>query len=328
MISRSFPGRAFLLAAFFFVWCVCPARSAAFPLVRGNALYVGKYQRDGQAGSVLLYLGAPQGFLLREEIVLPGGKTSSWETTGKWHQIRGGAFVQLTNDSGFYRLINVGGSGDLYLGMQLPTGMQITATLRPRYETPPEYEVSGELRLSGAKILFDDAASGVTYTVRADDVVTQFLQRNAAENTAVLPVGARIVPAVGGNDLPAVRVKKLWITSLEKNREYDIAGYFLDAIADKRWKVTRLGDEYPQATYLLSFVPDQGKTGGRLELFDGGRYITGTYTLHEANLSLSADTADIRFSDLLRYTRSWELAGEVLELWHGKRLLALLEKVR
>ena len=109
-----------------------PALGANFPPLHDSMVYAGEFEHGEYIYSVLLVLGKDQKFLLKEHFALPNGKYSEWEATGKWHQIRKGAFLQLSNQDGLQRLVNVGGSGNLYLGMQWPAGSQITVILRPK----------------------------------------------------------------------------------------------------------------------------------------------------------------------------------------------------
>lgn len=104
---------AFLACAFF----AFPAKGAQSPSLGGPAVYMGEYDKKKATARVFLYLGENNNFLLCEEIAGSGTGNYSWEITGTWHQIRNNAFIQLTN-SGLRRLLNVGGTGDLYLGVQ------------------------------------------------------------------------------------------------------------------------------------------------------------------------------------------------------------------
>ena len=108
------------------------AWGAMFPVLSGPQAYIGESKQENEAYTVLMILNKDQNFLLQERFVLPNGKISSWEIVGKWTQVRGGSFLQLSNASHFSRQINVGGTGNLYMGIQLPTGSLVTVPLRPQ----------------------------------------------------------------------------------------------------------------------------------------------------------------------------------------------------
>lgn len=257
------PRRAAFLLAGLFILAAPQACGAAFPVLKAPALYAGEYRQGGGVYHVLLYLGEKHAFVMREKPALPGAGETGWEETGAWYQIRGGAFLQLTGSSGFHRLINVGGKGNLYLGVLNPEGEQLSVTLRPG----------------------------------------DFLREDLRQS----------LPA--GKEDPAVYTP----------------GYFLDAVAEKRWKVTRIGTVDEKAfpgVYSLTFLAAKGKAGGKVEIFDGARPVSGTYALHENSLGLEAPVGDERLARIIRGTRSWRLVGEVLELRDENGALALLERMR
>jgi len=250
------------LAAFFSL--AGPARGADFPPLFGPAAYRGDFVYEGSAYSVLLILGENQKFLLKEDFVLPNGKHSGWEVTGKWHQIRNKAFLQLSRQDGFLRLANVGSSGNMYLGILLPGGPLTTISLR-------------------AKSLGEYAEE---------------LERLATDSA--------------NPETPPDHV--------------------LDVAVGCTWKVSQFGDGafVPRHAppYMLSFLPSADEQSGEIEFFDGMRHGVGKYALRGSELALSATTQEGGFARLIRETKSWNFAGEVLELWGKDRLLAVLEKAR
>jgi hypothetical protein len=257
------PRHAVFLLAGLFLLAAPQARGAAFPVLKAPALYAGEYRQGDNLFHVFLYLGEKHEFVIREKPAQPVSPETGWEETGTWYQIRGGAFLQLAGASGFRRLVNVGGRGNLYLGMLAPEGKQLTATLRPRDFLPEDLRQS----------------------------------------------------------LPAAQEDPALYTP----------GYFLDAVAEKRWKVTLSGAVDEKAlpgVYSLTFLVAKGKTGGKLEIFDGARPVSGTYALHGNSLGLEAKVGDERLARIIRGTRSWRLVGEVLELRDENGALALLERMR
>ena len=109
----------------------------------------------------------------------------------------------------------------------------------------------------------------------------------------------------------------------------DLAGVFLENVAGRAWQVTCLGGDAPAVVMRLRFEPGRDRREGRLECFDGSRHLAGTYTLWNAELSLSVPGGEEPLVTLLRQTRFWFLTGEVLELRGGQEEpLALLEQLR
>ena len=303
------------------------ALGAEPPALRAPVTYVGEYLEGQSSYRVSLYLGAPQGFVLREELALPNGKINRWDQVGKWHQIRQGAFLQLTNTSGFYKLFTVGGAGDLYTDVQIPDGGHSTVVLRPRAMQAPEYTASGMLRAGGGKTLLHDADSGVASLVQGDSVAAFVQAQNLGPDYAVA-VQATVRALSGKADPPALQV--LEIESIAPKHAwgaYTSPQYFLDAVVGASWKLTRLGRDTPK-NISLQFIAERGEGGGRLEYFDGSRHQSGSYTLQDRELRLLAHPANPALAALLQKTRSWQLAGEVLELWDETQVLALLEKRR
>lgn len=304
-----------------------PAAGAEIPLLEGPATYMGEHREENETRGVLLFLGKNSWFALRERVILPNGKVSLWETTGKWHQIRNGELVQLTNRQGFYRILNVGGSGDIYQGTQLTAGKPVVLVLRPATVDSPEYEISGVLRVAGTGLTLEDEDSGIAQSVLPGDAVDAFLQgRDPASAKDGFPVQVTAAISRDARD-PALRVREIKDIPAKKQPSYDAAGYFLDTVAGSRWKLLRLGADEPPPC-VVSFRPDQGKQGGAMELFDGIRRTAGKYTLRGNDIAFSVAVKDARLAGLFRQTRSWELAGDVLELHGEKGLLALLEKMR
>lgn len=123
---------SYTLACAFFV---LPAKGAQLPFLQGPLVYSGEYKTAGKTRRVFLYLSEEHSFLLWEKMAGSAGEVTVWECSGSWHQIRNGAFIQLSNDS-FRRLLAVGGSSVLYLGMQIPDeksgSKQMVVPLRPQ----------------------------------------------------------------------------------------------------------------------------------------------------------------------------------------------------
>lgn len=305
------------------------ARGAELPALDAPAVYQGEYNKNDNDYRILLYLGPLRDFVLFEELTLPNGKVSAWETTGRWHQIYEETFLQLTNGSGFYRILNVGGAGNLYVGMHMPTGRQVTVPLRLAKAGPPEYTALGALNVTKDSLFFEDANSGIAHRVAPEKLVQDFLKGEPLEEGVPMTVQIRAMPVKDGEGRPALRIKD--IRSIPGGKTWDpqnTPNHFLDAVAGSSWRVTRIGDEEPRSLYVLSFFPEKGKIEGTLEVFDGNRHIEGAYTLRDTRLALAAKVADKALGAVLKKTKSWQLAGEVLELWDENHVVAVLEKAR
>lgn len=305
-------------------------QSPELPVLTPPVSYEGVYSRDNNNYQVFLHLGVAQGFVLREALTLPNGKVSSWEITGRWHQIRDNSFLQLTNKKGLYRIFNVGGSANLYLGMHLPTGRQITVPLYPVGTDSFEHAMSGILHNSEGRLVFENGDSGVVYGVLQNNSIKSFLKKHVP-NEIPPPMAVRVcgTAVVDQKGVPALRIKSIQSISEEKTwAAQNMPWYFLDAVAGNAWLITRIGMENPSSFYVISFLPEQGRKGGKLEIFDGSRHTAGTYFLQGARLTLNGETVDETLGALFQRTCSWQLSGEVLELWDEKQLLAILEKAR
>lgn len=309
--------------------CGSQAGGARLPGLKAPLVYGGELAGDRELYRVSLYLSASMAFVLREEFVRPGGKSSGWERTGVWRQIRDDAFVQLSNASGLRRLLNVSASGNLYLGMQFSNGEQATVLLRPKPSTPPEYEISGFLRRRAGAPFLEDADSGLEYRLLPGNALEAFLNADAAEKDASAPVRARVAEAPESGIPPALHVRAMQRIPTKKQRGTpDPAGTFLEHVAGKHWKITRLGRESPSFMCVLRFIPGRGKHEGRVDCFDGERRLSGEYSLRHEAFTLSVADAAAPLNSLFSRTRSWRLVGEALELWDGKGPAAFLEQER
>jgi hypothetical protein len=324
-----------------------PAHGAtALPTLTAPALYTGEYSRENGSCNILLYLGQSRGFVLREDIRSRKGKVTVSETTGKWYQIRRREALQLTNNGGLRLMLNVGSNGNLYMGLPLQDGGQTTVTLHLKNfiadSAALEYTIYGLLRATAQEVFLQDMSSGIEYRVISENILADFLQvYTSAEYTREeqprLSVRARVIAdreilEDGGLSAPALRIKDIRsIPANKAERAENSPEYFLDAVAGRKWQLTHIGPNALQAAYFMDFsqesVKVDGTTSGKLNIFDGRRYLSGSYKLQDKNLALSASTADAPLARLIRDTRSWQLAGEVLELWGENQLLGLLEKV-
>ena len=314
------------------LWTLCGEQAfgaKALPHLEGPAWYAGELRLERESYHARLHLGPCGSFVLHEELVLSRGKVSGWEQTGTWHQIRGGAFVQLSSPSGLYRMLNVGSGGNIYLGAQFSSGELRTVVLRPCPAAPVAFSLSGLLRSQDKAVLLEDSASGLVYRSLPGETLTALLADSPLAEHGALPVRATVTTGSCSGSLPEVHVRDIQRIPPEKKRaSRDLGVDFLKNVADGTWQSTRVGNGTPGDAFRLRFVPGRVRTEGRVECFDGSRWLTGSYTLWNAELSLSISDNKSPVAALLARVNAWRLAGEVLELRNGYERLALLEQLR
>lgn len=242
-----------------------PAKSAQLPFLRGPLAYVGEHVQNDSVCKISLFLGDAQNFLLCEKILFSNGDTTSWETSGTWHQIRDNAFVQLTNTK-FQRLLSVGGSGNIYLDVRTPSkteGFKQTAVVLRQQDNATYTEAFGRIPQK---------------------------KRESGYN----PI------------------------------------YFWDKVVNKYWKFMHIykSDGEKPTAFLLAFISEKNRYGGKIKIFDGVQVWDGLYTLNGDKISLVIDDPEAPFAVLVKQTQFWQIAGDVLELWSDKQITALLEKAR
>lgn len=283
------------------------------------------YSGESSGHRSFLYLGKKSDFFLHEEIVLFNGKISAWETTGKWYQIRGGAFVQLTNAKGFYRLINVGGDKDLYLDAHLSAAQKITVNLKEQPLIPLNFSISGRLHVDEDSFLLEDYDSGVFHSVTLDDI-SIFAKKCVSLEETGSHVRADVFFLPENNHENALRIKDIQCIQAKKQTNFHNTPHaFTEFATGIRWKFIK--NEYwaPNGAYFV-FIPNNGKEDGILDVFDGERYETGSYSWLDHRLSLSIKVSDARFADLIKKIDSWQMTGEILELWGDNKILGVLEQ--
>lgn len=303
------------------------ALGAELPSLEGPATYAGEDSYEKETYRAFLYLGKTQGFVLREEVVLSNGKVATWEITGKWYQIRNGAFLQLINNSGQYRLLNVGGEGNLYLDTPMPSGKRVSMVLRLRSFASPEYTISGILRDVGKETTLEDLDSGIKYALLSTDAVALFLNNHMHNERREWYVRAKVTAPQDLETPFLLEIKHIQnIPPQKKWERRDTSQDFFDLVVGSQWRLTRIAEHPPSSLYVLSFKPVNGEEGGKLEIFANGRRAMGKYTLQGSDLSISTTGLNARLAALFQQTRSWRMTGEVLELWTENHVIALLEK--
>lgn len=305
---------------------ICEAPGAELPLLKAPIIYQGEYkQKNGSSYHVLLYLGREYDFILHERITLHNKKISSWEIIGRWHQIQDNAFIQLTNKNDFYRVINVGGRGNLYIGIHMPTGKQKTIILHKSEENIPEYTTTGILTTVDDKSLFfEDKISGITYKIANENIVKNFMQKQQEQ----MHVYVKINTTIGKNGYPILQIKDIKNNSNKISEQKNNQKYFIDTVVGNIWKIVQIKNSQPSNIYILSFSQNKGKKDGILEIFDGKQHIEGKYTLQEAKITLTVTNTDNKLKEVINKTKTWQLTGEILELWDTNNILAVLEKIR
>ena len=297
------------------------------PELQAPAVYKGEYAHKKGVYRVTLLLEDAI-FVLDEETTLSNGKKNTQQIRGKWHQIHDDALLQLTNRSGFYRRLNVGSAGNLYLGIPLASGKQGTVVLVQQQDAPPAtYALEGTLRLTlgGAVVL--DMLSGTEHLLQGNNLLATFVKTlDGGKGSAPF---VHVVVRQERKGKNALRVLELQRIAVPASRFLQSTpNGFQDGVAGIYWRLIRLEQRKALDRSVLLFKPAQGQATGQLELREGASLVTGTYALHDEALTLKMKEGHASLSRMLRRVKSWRMYGEVLELWDDNRQVFLLEKVR
>lgn len=111
--------------------------AVAFPVLEAPAVYSGGVESESVRYDATLLLNPDHLFILRERMMRADGRPSERSLTGAWFQVRDGSLLQLTNRNGLDRVLNIGGSGSLYWGVQSPFPKYMNVTLRKGGESFP-----------------------------------------------------------------------------------------------------------------------------------------------------------------------------------------------
>lgn len=292
------------------------------PQIKAPVVFTGAFQ-NSITHNIVLYLNEFHEFVLQEEVSLENGKVSLWQTTGIWYQIRNGAFIQLTNENGYERLVNVGGNGDLYLSTQSLHQGHITIPIYKENIAPPVYQLQGDLYISDKNIYLRNRENNISHIILPDNNINEFIESNKDKQESLLSIYADIEVVRDRGKTSVLRIRNIKRISEQKRLEIqESSGVLLDAITGYKWKMVdwNFGVQIPSGAYFF-FLP-----GGNLDIFDGFTHVTGQYVLNGKKISLSASVKAPLFQTLLTQARSLKITGEVLELWGDNCILALFER--
>lgn len=295
---------------------VCGA--AAFPVPDAPAVYSGGVEEGGTLYSIALRLKAGHRFILRERIVPSGERPSVRTLTGSWFQIQEGALLQLTNRNGLERLINVGGEGTLYYGVQAPFSHYMNVSLRKGLDEAFPYAVMGTLTFEGPKAVLRDAATGEAHALLPSPPLAsirheepQFVDVDVEEEGERLRISRVRGASPRFPDLPR-----------------STPALFRQTIPGL-WRV--------MGTKLQASFQQSEEKRGTLEVRGEGIFFSIPYMLKEDEIdfrpekkiallwrSLSRKKAVLPFNGL----QSWEIHGVVLAFAGPGGRLCLLEKIR
>lgn len=190
------------------------AGAAVFPVLDAPAMYEGEAVRDNTAVRVLLRL-KPDGLFVLYEKWLAGDNVRETSLTGTWRQVADGALLELSNRNGFLLALNVGGSGNLYLGKSLVSAEYVTLVLKPREERLFPYRFMGILRFDDQEAFLpsspvtgtgslEDSNTGIVYQVRD---IPDALQEQHGGRPLFVEVEVREEPAI--ETLPVLHIMRI-----------------------------------------------------------------------------------------------------------------------
>lgn len=328
-------------------------RAAAFPEVLPN-VYEGRANHESGTYAFVLYLQRGQGFVLQERVTR-NGKTEEQLRTGKWHQIQGNALLELSNLSGFFCSINVGGTGNLYFDWPLPGAEYLALTLRPEPSAGEtvSYPMTGILHFGeseravssenerkktrkkgtrssdgAGEAMLENRDSSLRHRISGKEV--EALRERYKGRPVFVEARVRETDelARGVGESPSLHLEEVFRITEELPRPVQgTPNLFRDLVAGRRWES---GEE---TRLRFTFVPGNDTRTGMLECFDGTQVIRVPYTLSDAGCafaqagleSLRAAGHEETAAKLARVC-AWRVEGHVLELRSKTHVVDILEK--
>lgn len=163
-----------LLLLFLLLCAAVPSQAAAFPVLSPGG-YTGSVEAEGKRYTIILELKKDHCFVLREEV---GEKART--LTGKWVQINGGAILQLVNRNGLNKVLNVGGTGTLYSGVQAPFEKYRNVVLEQTGATAFPYTIMGTLSFGATGASLQDSATGMVAGLVPDPQLDSLRSRSSS----------------------------------------------------------------------------------------------------------------------------------------------------
>lgn len=328
-------------------------RAAAFPDVALPGVYEGRANHESGTYAFVLQLQRGQGFVLQERVTR-NGKTEEQFRTGKWHQIRDNALLELSNLSGFFCSLNVGGTGNLYFGWPLPSAEYLALTLRPErsaVERSFSYPMTGvlyfgksERAVPSAKAKEEkgkDASSDAADEAVLENRDSSLRHRISGAKVAALREQYRGRPVLvearvretdelarGVGESPSLYLEEVSRSTEELPRSVQgTPTLFRDLVAGQLW------ESGTKARLRYTFIPGSDTRTGMLKLFDGAQEIRVPYALLDAGLAFAqAGLEGLRAAGheetaaKLAQVCEWRVEGHVLELRSKTHVVDILEK--
>lgn len=293
----------------------------AFPVLEAPVIYSGGVESENVRYDATLILNPDHLFILRERMMRADGQPSERTLTGAWFQVKGGSLLQLTNRNGLDRVLNIGGSGSLYWGIQSPFPKYMNVTLRKGGEKFP-FAMMGTLTFGGSTAVLQDAATNKTYPLLPDAQFEQlcgrgerfFVDADVEENGASL----RILRLRSATD----SIPKL---------PQDTPERFQRLVSGAHWCATLDG-----RTFNCTFQQEK-MDRGRLDMVINDLAVHVSYRLKANRITFHLDKKNLRMSeafglktfvDFLNELNIWEIHGNLLVLRGAEGPLCVLEKIR
>lgn len=295
--------------------------AAAFPVLEPPAVYSGGVESEGARYDVTLLLKADHLFVLRERMVRTDGRPWERTLTGAWFQVREGSLLQLTNRNGLTRVLNIGGSGSLYWGVQSPFPQYMNVTLREGGETFP-FAVMGTLAFEGSAAVLLDSATNKAYPLLPDAQLEHLRGRGDR-----FFVDADVEES--GDSLRLLRLRSA--TDVIPQLPQDTPERFQRLVSGGQWRAT-----FDGRTFTCRFLQEK-KEHGRLDMAAADVSVQVSYGLEADCLTFRPDKKTLRMVEAfgfktlrnaLNSVRTWEIHGDLLILRGADGPLCVLEKIR
>ena len=306
-----------------FLCSTAPALCGAvtFPVLEAPASYSGGVESGTVRYDATLLLNPDHLFILRERMMRADGRPSERTLTGAWFQVKDGSLLQLTNRNGLERVLNIGGSGSLYWGLQSPFPKYMNVTLHKGGERFP-FAVMGTLTFGGSTAVLQDASTNKTYPLLPDAQIEQLRERGER-----IFVDADVEER--GASLRILRLRSA--TDVIPKLPQDTPKRFQRLVSGARWFATLEGQ-----TFNCTFQQEKADHG-RLDMVMSDLAVHLSYRLEANRITFRLDEKNLRmaetfglktFAEVFNKLESWEIHGDLLVLRGADKPLCVLEKIR
>ena len=291
---------------------VAPCWAASFPTL-DTGTFSGSVAEGTLHVSVALRLHPDHLFILQETSSAEGRRPHTQTLTGHWYQVGGGSLIQLSNRNGYLRTLNVGGTGNLYLGVQAPFSRYQNVALKPDTLPDVPFALSGVLAFAPDGVALTDSATGHGRKVAPGDAV-EHLKAHGGQ-----PLFIEAEVSEMGEQLVLERVLSATVTlpPLPVDEPFD----FQRAVKGVRWK-----DADAAKAVQFEFRPD-AETGGTLVVTVAAETVSLPYSLTKEGIRFQK-TGRERPLTALASMHAWTLRGDLLVFSGPDKTLCVLEKIR